>query len=100
MYEQGNRPELAAAGEGGGRRDRVLPAQQMDEAETKAAIEAAIAETGAASMKDMGKVVGAPARQICRPDGFRQGERAREGAAAEGVSDRVSVARSSRYTFL
>jgi len=32
--------------------------QQMDEAETKAAIEAAIAETGAASMKDMGKVVG------------------------------------------
>ena len=33
--------------------------QQMDEAETKAAIEAAIAETGAASMKDMGKVVGA-----------------------------------------
>ena len=30
----------------------------MDEAETKAAIEAAIAETGAASMKDMGKVVG------------------------------------------
>ena len=33
--------------------------QQMDEAETEAAIRAAIAETGAASMKDMGKVVGA-----------------------------------------
>ena len=32
--------------------------QQMDEAEAKAAIEAAIAETGAAAMKDMGKVVG------------------------------------------
>jgi len=32
--------------------------QQMDEAETRTAIEAAIAETGAASMKDMGKVVG------------------------------------------
>ena len=30
----------------------------MDEAETKTAIQAAIAETGAASMKDMGKVVG------------------------------------------
>ena len=59
MYEQGGRAELAQA-----ERDEVtvissyLP-QQMDEAETKAAIEAAVAETGAASMKDMGKVVGA-----------------------------------------
>ena len=59
MYEQGGRLELAQA-----EKDEVtvissyLP-QQMDEAETKAAIEAAIAETGAASMKDMGKVVGA-----------------------------------------
>ena len=33
--------------------------KQMDEAEAKAAIDAAIAETGAASMKDMGKVVAA-----------------------------------------
>jgi uncharacterized protein len=59
MYEQGGRAELAQQ-----EKDEVtvissyLP-QQMDEAETKAAIEAAIAETGAASMKDMGKVVGA-----------------------------------------
>ena len=59
MYEQGGRAELAQQ-----EKDEVavissyLP-QQMDEAETKAAIQAAIAETGAASMKDMGKVVGA-----------------------------------------
>ena len=59
MYEQGGRTELAQQ-----EKDEVavitsyLP-QQMDEAETKTAIEAAIAETGAASMKDMGKVVGA-----------------------------------------
>jgi uncharacterized protein len=59
MYEQGGRMELAQQ-----EKDEVavitsyLP-RQMDEAETKAAIEAAIAETGAASMKDMGKVVGA-----------------------------------------
>ncbi|WP_457092089.1 GatB/YqeY domain-containing protein [Microvirga sp. P5_D2] len=58
MYEQGGRDELAQQ-----ERNEVavitsyLP-QQMDEAETKAAIEAAITETGAASMKDMGKVVG------------------------------------------
>ena len=59
MYEQGGRQELADQ-----EKNEVavissyLP-QQMDEAETKAAIEAAIAETGAASMKDMGKVVAA-----------------------------------------
>ncbi|WP_201838969.1 GatB/YqeY domain-containing protein [Microvirga zambiensis] len=59
MYEQGGRTELADQ-----EKNEVavitsyLP-QQMDEAETKAAIQAAIAETGAASMKDMGKVVGA-----------------------------------------
>ena len=57
MYAQGNRPELAAKEmaeiaviEG------FLP-QQMDEAETRAAIEAAVAETGAAGPKDMGKVI-------------------------------------------
>jgi uncharacterized protein YqeY len=32
--------------------------QQMSEDEVKAAIEAAVAETGAAGMKDMGKVIG------------------------------------------
>ena len=32
--------------------------QQMSEAEVGAAIDAAIAETGAAGMKDMGKVIG------------------------------------------
>jgi uncharacterized protein YqeY len=59
MYEQGGRAELAQA-----ERDEAdviasfLP-KQMDEAEVKVAIEAAIAETGAASMKDMGKVVAA-----------------------------------------
>ena len=36
--------------------ERFLP-KQLNEAETKAAIEAAIAKTGAASVKDMGKVM-------------------------------------------
>lgn len=59
IYDANARPELAQA-----EREEVeviasfLP-RQMDEAETSAAIDAAIAETGAASMKDMGKVVGA-----------------------------------------
>ena len=59
LYEQGGRQELAdiehaelAVIEG------FLP-QQMGEDEVKAAIAAIIAETGAAGMKDMGKVVAA-----------------------------------------
>jgi uncharacterized protein YqeY len=57
VYDKGGRPELAAA-----ERAEIavissfLPAQ-MGEDEVKAAIAAAIAATGAASMKDMGKVV-------------------------------------------
>lgn len=58
LYEKGGRPELAQA-----EADEIaiiaayLP-KQMSESEMIAAIEAAIAETGAAAMKDMGKVVG------------------------------------------
>jgi len=57
MYEQGNRPELAA-GEAAEVTviERFLPAQ-MDEAQTAAAIEAIKAELGATSMKDMGRVM-------------------------------------------
>ncbi|MEE7504389.1 GatB/YqeY domain-containing protein [Methylobacterium sp. C33D] len=59
VYEQGGRPELAA-----NERAEIaivesfLP-KQMDETEMKAAVEAAILETGAAGPKDMGKVIGA-----------------------------------------
>lgn len=57
IYAKNNRPELAEK-----ENDEIavitsfLP-KQMDEGEVKAAIAAAIASTGAASMKDMGKVV-------------------------------------------
>lgn len=59
VYEQGGRPELAA-----NERAEIaiiesfLP-KQMDETEMKAAVEAAILETGAAGPKDMGKVIAA-----------------------------------------
>jgi len=57
LYRQGNRPELAAAEEAEiAVITRFLPAQ-MDEAEAKGAIAAIIAETGASSMKDMGRVM-------------------------------------------
>jgi uncharacterized protein YqeY len=59
LYEKGGRPELAQQeAEEIAIISAYLP-QQMSEAEMAAAVEAAIGETGAASMKDMGKVVGA-----------------------------------------
>ena len=57
LYEQGNRPELAAAEAAEvAVIERFLP-QMMDEAETRAAIEAIKAEIGASSVKDMGRVM-------------------------------------------
>jgi uncharacterized protein YqeY len=57
MYRQGNREELAAKEEAEiVVIERFLP-RQMDEAEAKAAIASIIADTGATSMKDMGKVM-------------------------------------------
>ena len=59
LYDKGGRAELAA-----GEREEIaiisayLPKQMSDD-EVKAAIAAAVSETGAAGMKDMGKVVAA-----------------------------------------
>ena len=58
MFLEGNRPELAEKEKAEiSVIERFLP-KQMDEAETQAAVKAIIAETGANSMKDMGKVMG------------------------------------------
>ena len=57
MYTKGDRAELAAIETAEiAVIERFLP-QQMSEDEAKAAIGAVIAETGAASMKDMGRVM-------------------------------------------
>ena len=58
-YEAGNRPELAAKEMAEiAVIEEFLP-KQLGEAEVEAAIAAAIAETGAGSIKDMGKVMAA-----------------------------------------
>ena len=57
MYDKGGREELAAVERGElAVIEEFLP-RQMDEAETKAAIEAIKAELGASGMKDMGRVM-------------------------------------------
>lgn len=58
-YEQGGRPELAQ-----GERDEIVVIRefmpkQMSEDESREAVKGAIASTGAASMRDMGKVMAA-----------------------------------------
>lgn len=59
VYEGAGRPELAAQ-----EREEVaiiaeFQPRQMDEAETQAAVTAAVAETGATGSQDMGKVIAA-----------------------------------------
>ena len=58
-YDGGGRPELAKA-----ERDEIVVIRefmpkQMSSEETRAAVDQVIADTGAASIKDMGKVMGA-----------------------------------------
>ena len=59
LYRQGNRPELAAKEEAEIAVLETFLPQQLDDAAMAAAIDAAIAETGAAAIKDMGKVMAA-----------------------------------------
>lgn len=59
LYDKGGRAELAAQERAEIAIIREFLPAQMDEATVRAAIAAAIAETGAASPKDMGKVMAA-----------------------------------------
>jgi hypothetical protein len=59
MYDQGGRPELAEQEREEARVIQSFLPQQMGDDEVRAAIVATVAETGAASIKDMGKVIAA-----------------------------------------
>jgi hypothetical protein len=59
MYDQGGRPELAEQEREEAQVIQSFLPQQMADDEIRAAVVTTIADTGAASMKDMGKVVGA-----------------------------------------
>lgn len=59
LYKQGGRQDLVDNEEAEIAVIREFMPKQMDAAETEAAIAAAIAETGASQMKDMGKVMAA-----------------------------------------
>ena len=57
LYEQGGRPELAEQERGEIEVIRGFMPQQLSEAELAAAVDDAVRETGAASVKDMGRVM-------------------------------------------
>ena len=57
MYRQGNRPELAAKEEAEIAVIESFLPQQMSEAAMEAAVREAVAESGATSVKEMGKVM-------------------------------------------
>ncbi len=57
LYRQGNRPELAAREEAEIAIIESFLPQQMDEPAMQAAVDTAVAETGASGIKDMGKVM-------------------------------------------
>ncbi|TFI60227.1 GatB/YqeY domain-containing protein [Sphingomonas parva] len=57
LYEQGGRQELADAEKAEVSVIETFLPRQMSEDETKAAIDAIVAETGASSVKDMGRVM-------------------------------------------
>jgi uncharacterized protein len=57
LYVKGGRPELADAEAAEMAVIEAFLPRQMDEAETAAAVDSIVAETGAASVKDMGRVM-------------------------------------------
>ena len=57
LYQQGNRPELAAKEEAEIAVIESFLPQQMDDAAMAAAVNEAVAEAGATGIKDMGKVM-------------------------------------------
>ncbi len=59
MYKQGNRDDLVQKEQAEIDVISSFLPKQMDDSEMQAAIQAVITETGASSMKDMGKVMGA-----------------------------------------
>ena len=64
VYEKNNRPELAEKEMGELKAIEAYLPKQMSADELRAAVEAIIKETGASSMKDMGKVMGIASKKL------------------------------------
>ena len=86
LYKQGNRADLVQQEEEEiAIIERFMP-KQLDESEAAAAIDAVVAETGAQSVKDMGKVMAKLKERFAGRHGFRQGGRAGAGSGCRIAS--------------
>jgi uncharacterized protein YqeY len=83
QFRDGGRPELADQEESEARIIEVYLPAELDDGELDTIVQAAIAETGASSPKDMGQVMKAVmARSGGRADGKRASARVREALGA------------------
>jgi uncharacterized protein len=83
QFRQGGRPELAEREESEAELITTYLPAELDDSELNAIVEAAIAETGASSPKDMGAVMRAVmAKAEGRADGKRASARVREALEA------------------
>jgi len=64
IYKQNNRPELAEKEEAEAKIISVYLPKQLSEEEITAEVKAIIEQTGASSMKDMGKVMGMASKKL------------------------------------
>ena len=81
LYSKGNRPELAAKEEAEIAVIESFLPSQMDAAAMEQAVADAVAETGAASIKDMGKVMARAEGEARRQPGHGQGRSDGQSAA-------------------
>lgn len=90
QYTKGGRPDLAAGEQSEIAIIEAYLPQPMSDADVAAAIKSAIAETAAASPKDMGKGHGRPKGKVRRANGLPEGECRRQGGARVGRRCEVS----------
>ena len=80
QYTNGGRPDLAAVEQAEIAIIEAYLPKQMDDSAVAAAVAAAIAETGAASVKDMGKVMGVRKAKYAGQMDFQKASAAVKGA--------------------
>ena len=80
QYTNGGRPDLAAVEQAEIAIIEAYLPKQMDDSAVAAAVAAAIAETGAASVKDMGKVMGVLKAKYAGQMDFQKASAAVKGA--------------------
>ena len=97
QFTQGRPPGSGGQGSRRNRRARIVPAAAADPAAVERAVTEAIAETGAASPKDMGRVMKAVDGEAAGPERRRKdGQRAGPQETGGSLDDRRAVVANSR----